>query len=44
MADKQHILDIPDGERAGDSQADAMAAVLLVAIAVVTAIFWISGH
>jgi hypothetical protein len=37
-------IQIPDEERAADSRADAMCAVLLVAIAVFTAVFWISGH
>ncbi len=31
-------------ESAADGRADAVSAVLLVAIAVATAIFWISGH
>ena len=38
------IAQISDEERAADSRADAICAVLLVAIAVFTAIFWISGH
>jgi hypothetical protein len=44
MAEKLDTLAIPEEERAADSRADATAAVLLVVIAVFTAIFWISGH
>lgn len=35
---------ISDDERAADSRADALSAVLLVAIAVFTVIYWISGQ
>ena len=44
MTQTHETMLIPDAERAADSRADALAAVVLVAIAVVTAIFWISGH
>ena len=44
MAHQQHTAEIPEEERAADSRADAIAAVLLVAIAVTTAIIWIAGH
>lgn len=37
-------IEISAEERAADSKADAISAVLLVAIAVATAIFWIAGH
>ena len=37
-------VEIPDQERAADSRADAVCAVLLVAIAVASVIFWIAGH
>jgi len=35
---------ISDEERDADGRADAISAVLLVAIAVAAAIFWIAGH
>jgi hypothetical protein len=44
MAQKQDTVVIPDEELAADSRVDAIASVLLVALAVITAIFWISGH
>jgi hypothetical protein len=44
MAHTNTPTEISAEERAADSKADAISAVLLVAIAVVTAIFWISGH
>jgi hypothetical protein len=46
MAKAQELpqTSISDAERAADSRADALSAVLLVAIAVLTAIYWISGQ
>lgn len=44
MASQSNSAQISDQERAADGRADAIGAVLLVAIAVVTAILWISGH
>lgn len=44
MAKVQEQLQISDQERASDACADALSAVLLVAIAVTAAIYWISGQ
>jgi hypothetical protein len=44
MAKALDSVEISDQERAADSRADALCAILLVAIAVVTAIYWIAGH
>ena len=44
MANPNTPVEISAEERAADSRVDAVSAVLLVAIAVVTAVFWISGH
>lgn len=35
---------IPDEELRSDGMADSIAAVLLVALAVVAMVFWVSGH
>ena len=44
MANPKTPVEIPAEERAADSKVDAISAVLLVAIAVIAAVFWISGH
>lgn len=45
MAQQQQPADsIPDAERAADGRADAFAAVLLITIAVVTVVFFLSGQ
>ncbi len=45
MAHQQQQADnIPDAERAADGRADAIAAVLLIAIAVATVVFFLAGH
>ena len=44
MAASVHEDQISAEERASDSRVDALSAIILVAIAVATAIFWISGH
>lgn len=44
MAKAQELPQVSDDERAADSRADALSAVLLVAIAVLTAVYWISGQ
>jgi len=44
MANPNTPVEIPAEERAADSKVDAISAVLLVAIAVAAALFWISGH
>ena len=44
MAEKPATAQISDGERAADGRVDALSAVLLVAIAVFTAIYWIAGQ
>jgi len=36
--------EISADERASDSKADAMSAIILVAIAVATMIYWLSGQ
>ena len=44
MANPDNSIDIPAEERAADSKVDAISAILLVAIAVFTALLWISGQ
>ena len=44
MANPDNSIDISAEERAADSKVDALSAMLLVAIAVCTALFWISGQ
>lgn len=44
MANPDNSIDIPAEERASDSKVDAISAILLVAIAVFTAMLWISGQ
>jgi hypothetical protein len=44
MANPDNAIDISAEERAADSKVDAISAILLVAIAVITAILWISGQ
>jgi hypothetical protein len=44
MANPNNPVEVSAEERAADSKADAISAVLLVAIAVFAALFWISGH
>lgn len=46
MAEKPATLQISisDEERAADGRVDALSAVLLVAIAVFTAVYWIAGQ
>jgi len=44
MAKEMPAVQISDEERAADGRADALSAVLLVAIAVFTAIYWIAAQ
>jgi len=44
MANPDNPIEISAEERAADSKVDAISAILLVAIAVFTALFWISGQ
>ena len=44
MANPDNAIDISAEERAADSKVDAISAILLVAIAVFTAVYWISGQ
>jgi hypothetical protein len=44
MANPDNSIDIPAEERAADSRIDAISAIVLVAIAVFAALFWISGQ
>jgi len=44
MANPDNRIEISAEERAADSKVDAISAILLVAIAVFTALFWISGQ
>lgn len=44
MATDTTQIEISDEERAADGRADAYAAIVLVAVIVLTAIFWVSGQ
>jgi len=44
MANPDNSIEISAEERDADSKVDAISAILLVAIAVFTALFWISGQ
>jgi len=44
MANEHSTVDISDEERAADGRADAVAAVVLVAVIVLTVLFWVSGQ
>ncbi len=44
MANPDNSIEISAEERKADSKVDAVSAILLVAIAVFTALFWISGQ
>lgn len=44
MASNAKPAEFSEEERRSDSRADAISAVLLVCIAVVVAVFWVSGH
>ncbi len=44
MASQTNSAPVSEAESAADGRADAVSAILLVAIAVATAVLWISGH
>ena len=44
MSSQPKSAPISELERAADGRADAVSAILLVVIAVATAVLWISGH
>ena len=44
MANPDNSIEISAEGREADSKVDAISAILLVAIAVFTALFWISGQ
>lgn len=44
MASQSKIVPVSEQESAADGRADAVSAILLVAIAVAIAVLWISGH
>ena len=44
MVNPDNSIEISAEEREADSKVDAISAILLVAIAVFTALFWISGQ
>ena len=44
MANPNNPTEFSAEERAADSKVDAISAIVLVAIAVFTAVFWISGQ